>query len=93
MGHSGWVKGGFDGRAVALVVLALVLAVTLGALAGSQIGVGAGVLGALAGLLPPAVLAVAIERRARNLARRKRKERILGRYAPPGPAGGAEGEE
>jgi hypothetical protein len=93
MGHSGVVRGGFDGRAVVFVGLALVLAVALGALAGSQVGLWAGVLGALAGLIPPAVLAVAIERRARNVARRKRKDEILGKYAPPKPVGGGEGVE
>ncbi len=93
MGHSGVVWGGFDGRAVALAGLALVLAVALGTLAGSQVGAWAGILGALAGLIPPAVLAVAIERRARNVARVKRKDEILGKYAPPEPAGGREGQE
>jgi hypothetical protein len=92
MGHPGVVRGGFDGRAVALVSLTLVLTVTLGALAGSQTGAWAGVLGALAGLIPPVVLAVAIDRRSRNVALQKRKDEILGKYAPPKPAGG-EGEE
>ncbi len=87
------VRSGFDGRAIALVVLALVLAVALGELAGSYGGAWAGVLGALAGLIPPVVLAAGVERRARNLARRKRKDEILRKYAPPGPAGGGEGEE
>lgn len=87
------MRGGFDGRTVALGGLALVLAVGLGALAGTQIGAWAGVLGALAGLIPPAVMAVAVERRTRNLARQKRKDEILSKYAPPRPASGGEREE
>ena len=87
------MQGGLDGRIVGLGGLALVLAVGLGALAGSQIGAWAGVLGALAGLIPPAVLAIAIERRTRNLAHQKRKDEILNKYAPPKPASGGDGEE
>ena len=92
MGHPGGVRGGFDGRAVALAALALVAAVVLGAVAGMHAGAAAGVLGALAGLVPPAVLAVAVERRARNQELLQRKAQILGKYAPPGPAGGGEGQ-
>ena len=92
MGHAGVMRGGFDGRTVALVALALVLGMTLGTAAGSLAGGWAGALAALAGLIPPAVLAVAIERRARNLARLERKEKILDKYAPPEPAGDWDGE-
>jgi hypothetical protein len=67
MGHSGAMWGGFDGRAVALVGFSLVLAVVLGGLAGSQAGAWAGILAALAGLIPPMVLAVAVERQARHV--------------------------
>ena len=86
VGHAGVVWGGFDGRTVAVAALALVLAVVLGAVAGSQVGAGAAVLAALAGLVPPAVLAFALERRARNASRLKRREEILAKYAPPRPA-------
>ena len=79
---------GLDGRAVALGVLAVVL----GALAGTSAGAGAGVLAALAGLVPPAVLAVAVERRARNAARVRRQQEVLRRFAPPEPTGEGEDE-
>jgi hypothetical protein len=72
------MRWGVDWRTVALVLAALVLAalvlaalglaVGLGAWAGTEVGVWAGVLASLAGLLPPAVLAVAVERRQRNTA-------------------------
>jgi hypothetical protein len=39
-----------------------------------------------------AVLAVAVERRQRNIARTKRQEEILRRFAPPLPTGYGEGE-
>ena len=66
IGHSGGVRGGLDGRTVAIAALAVAVAVVLGAAAGTQVGAGAGVLAALAGLVAPAVLAVAVERRARH---------------------------
>jgi hypothetical protein len=83
---------GFDGRAVALGVLAVVLALALGAVAGTRAGAGAGALAALAGLMPPAVLAVAVERRARNAARVKAQQEVLRKFAPPAPAGEGEDE-
>ena len=79
-----------DGRTLAIGVFAVVLALVLGAVAGTQVGAAAG---ALAGLIPPAVLAVAVERRQRNIARTKRRQEVLRRFAPPKPAGGREGEE
>jgi hypothetical protein len=91
VGHAG-VMCGFDGRAVAIAALAVVLAVTFGALAGSHAGAGAGALAALAGLIPPAVLAAAVERRARIAARANRQEEIRRKYAPPKPTGRREGE-
>ena len=63
------MRAGLDSRTVALGVFAVLLAAGLGGLAGHSAGVAAGVLAALAGLVPPAVLAVAVERRARNAAR------------------------
>ena len=66
MGHSGAVRLGLDGRTVAVGVLAVVLAVALGALAGVQAGAWAGVLAALAGLVAPPVLTVAMARRQRE---------------------------
>ncbi len=92
MGHCGGVRGGLDGRAVVLAVLALVAAVVLGAVAGTHAGAVGGVLGAVGGLVPPAVLALAVERRARGQAARERRAQILGKYAPPGPAGEGEGQ-
>jgi hypothetical protein len=84
---------GLDGRTVAIGVFAVVLALALGAVAGTQVGAAAGALAALAGLIPPAVLAVAVERRQRNIARTKRQQEVLRRYAPPKPAGDGEDEE
>ncbi len=84
---------GLDGRTVAIGVFAVVLALVLGAVAGTQVGAVAGALAALAGLIPPAVLAVALERRQRNMAREKRRQDVLRRFAPPKPMGDREGEE
>jgi hypothetical protein len=91
--HSGAVRLGLDGRTVAIGVFAVVLALVLGAVAGTEVGAAAGALAALAGLIPPAVLAVAVERRQRNIARAKRRQEVLRRFAPPEPAGDREGEE
>jgi hypothetical protein len=66
---------------VVLGLAALGLAVGLGAWAGTEVGVLAGVLAALAGLLPPAVLAVAIGRRQRNMARVKKQKAIIRKHA------------
>jgi hypothetical protein len=84
---------GLDSRTVALSVFAVLLAVTLGGLAGHSAGVAAGVLAALAGLVPPAVLAVAVEWRARDAARALRRQELLKTFAPPAPAGDGEVEE
>jgi hypothetical protein len=93
VGHAGVVRGGFDGRAVAFAVLALVLAVVLGAVAGTRSGAAAGALAAVAGLVPPAVLAVAIERRSRILARERARREVLQKYAPPGSPEEGEGSQ
>lgn len=84
---------GLDGRTVAIVVFAVVLALALGAVAGTQVGATAGALAALAGLIPPAVLAVAVERRQRNIARAKKRQEVLRTFAPPQPTGEGEGGE
>ena len=76
---------------MAIGLFAVALAVVLGALAGTQVGAGAGVLAALAGLVPPAVLAVAVERRQRNIAQMKRQQEVLRRFAPPKPTRNPEG--
>ena len=84
---------GLDGRTVAIGVVAVVLAVVLGAEAGLHAGAWAGVLAALAGLVAPAVLAVAVDRRQRNLARMKEREEVLRKFAPPRPTGDKGDEE
>jgi hypothetical protein len=89
----GAVRWGLDGRTVAIDVFALVLASVLGAVAGTMAGAGAGALAALAGLVPPAVLAVAVEMRQRNVARLKKRQEVLRRFAMPGPIGKGEGEQ
>ncbi len=87
------VRGETDGRTIAIAVLAVVLALALGAVAGTHVGAWGGALVALAGLIPPAVLALAVERRARSSARLKRQEEVLRKYAPPRPTGDVEGKE
>lgn len=88
------VRWGVDGRTVAWGLAAVLLAVGLGAWAGTEVGAWAGVLAALAGLLPPAILAVAVERRQRNMARAKKQQEIARRYAPPKRTGGrGEGQQ
>lgn len=69
----------------------MVLALALGAVAGTQMGTAAGALAAVAGLVPPAVLAVAVERRHRNMARRKRRQEVLHKFAPPKATGYPDG--
>ena len=83
---------GLDSRTVAVGVLGLVLAVGLGGAAGRTVGVVAGALTAVAGLVSSAVLAVALERRSRNLARVKRRGELLEMFAPPEPSDDKEGE-
>jgi hypothetical protein len=87
------VRWGVDWRTVALGLAALVLAVGLGAWAGTEVGVWAGVLAALAGLLPPAVLAVAVGRRQRNIARVNKQQAVIRKHAPPKRTGNREGQE
>jgi hypothetical protein len=65
---------------------AVFLAVAIGAAAGSWAGARAGVLAALAGLMPPAILAAAVERRQRLIARDRERRDILRKFAPPAPA-------
>jgi hypothetical protein len=88
--HSEAARSGLDGRTVAIGLFAVVLALVLGAVAGTQVGVAAGALAALAGLVSPAVLAVAVERRQRNTVRMKERQDVLRRFAPPKPAGNGE---
>jgi hypothetical protein len=91
--HPEVVRWGIDWRTVALSLAALALAVGLGAWAGTEVGVWAGVLAALAGLLPPAVLAVAVGRRQRNITRVKKQQAIIRKHAPPKRTGNREGQE
>jgi hypothetical protein len=74
-------------------VLAVVLALGLGAWAGSRSGAAAGAITALAGLASSVVAAIAVDRRARNLARQRRRQEILRTFAPPGPADDGEDRE
>jgi len=74
-------------------MLGLLLAVVLGWAAGHTAGPMAGILASLAGLAPPALLAAAIERRARNAVRDKRRQELLERFAPPKPTDGSEALE
>ena len=87
------MRWGFDGRTVAIALAGVLLAVGLGAWAGTAAGAWAGALTALAGLVSGAVLAVAVDRRRRNMALVNRRAEILRRFAPPGPMGDGEGEE
>jgi Tetratricopeptide repeat len=87
------VRLGVDGRTVAVAAFAVVLAVVLGALAGIHAGVWAGVLASLAGLVAPPVLAVAAQRRHRNIARIEDRQQVLRRFAPPKPTSDRDGEE
>jgi hypothetical protein len=94
--HYETMRWGFDGRTFALGLVATFLALGLGAWAGAEVGAWAGALAALAGLLPPAVLVVAIERRQRNMARIREQQEILRRFAPPkrtGNTGDRKGQE
>jgi hypothetical protein len=81
------VRAGLDSRTVAIGALAVLLAVALGAAAASTTGRAAGVLAALAGLVPPAVLAVAIANYSRNVVRAKHRQELLKKFAPPKPSG------
>lgn len=87
------MRAGLDSRTVAVGALAVLLAAGLGGLAGDTAGVTAGVLAAMAGLVSSAVLAVAIERRARNAAHANRRQELLKIFASPVPAaeGGDDG--
>jgi uncharacterized membrane protein YoaK (UPF0700 family) len=87
------VRSGLDGQTVAIGLAAVVLALVLGAVAGTLVGVEAGALAALAGLVPAAVLAAAVEHRKRNLALMKRQQGVLRRFAPPKPTGDEEDKE
>jgi hypothetical protein len=77
------VGAGLNSRTVAVGALAVLLAAGLGGLAGGTAGVPAGVLAAMAGLVPPAVLALAVERRARSTAHAKRRQELLKIFAFP----------
>jgi tetratricopeptide (TPR) repeat protein len=94
--HSGEMVGGIDSRAVAVGAAAVLLATVLGAAAGGSVGVAAGVLSALAGLVAPPVLDMALRRRERNAANVRRRAELLQVFAPPQPgdlvAGAESGE-
>jgi len=84
--HAGIVTEGFDSRAIAAAVLAVVLAVALGAVAGTSAGPAAGIWASLAGLVPPAALAVALQRHTQAMRRARRRVRLLERFAVLGEA-------
>jgi hypothetical protein len=79
---------GFNGPTVAVGLFTVVLAIVLGALAGRHTGAAGGALAALASLVPAAGLAVFLELRQRKIARTKRKQEALRKFAPPKPTGG-----
>lgn len=87
------MRWGVDRRTIAIGLVAVFLALGLGAWAGTQVGAWAGALAALAGLVPPAILAMAVERRQWNIARMKKQQEILRKYAPPKHTGDREGLE
>jgi hypothetical protein len=84
--------GGWMGGRLLSAYSPWVLAIVLGAIAGASAGAGAGTLAALAGPVSPAVLAVAVELRQRNIARMKKRQEVLRRFAPPEPTDEEEGE-
>lgn len=84
---------GLDGPATVIGVCAVVLAVALGWVAGTWVGSGAGVLVALAGLVPPAVWAVAMQRRQRVNAEDKERQEVLRKFAPPAPMADQDDEQ
>lgn len=86
------MRFGLDARTIAFGTAAVALAAGLGAAAGLWAGAGAGVLASLAGLVPPAVLAGAVERRQRLNARERERQAVLRKFAPPAPMGDGEGE-
>jgi hypothetical protein len=90
-GHPNGVWG-LDSRTVAVGVLGLLIAVALGGAAGRTVGATAGALTAVAGLVSSAVLALALERRSRNVARARRRDELLEMFAPPEPSDEGEGE-
>ena len=71
----------------------MLLTITLGALAGATKGILAGVLAALVGLVASFVVAVMIERQARQAGDAARKQELLEMFAPPRPLDGREDEE
>ena len=73
-----------------LGALAVVLAVGLGAVAATLAGKAAGAVAALAGLVSPPLLSVALDRQARNRARQQRREDRLQQFGPPQSANAAE---
>jgi hypothetical protein len=87
------VRTGLDSLTAAIGALGVLLAAALGGAAGYTAGVMAGVLAALAGLLSTAVLAVAIQRWARNVAHVKRRQEVQHRFAPPKPTGEGDDEQ
>ncbi len=71
---------GLDRWTIAIGLLAVVLATGLSAVAATEVGVEAGVFAALAGLVPPAVLAVALARRQRNVELEKQRQALRKKY-------------
>lgn len=81
------MRWGIEGRTVATGLAAVALAIVLGAVAGTLAGAEAGALVAFAGLVPPAVLAVAVGLRQQNMARLRKQQDVVRRFAPPKPEG------
>ena len=71
----------FDGRTVAIAVASVVIAVLLGAVQGTESGAASGVLAGLVSLLAGAVFWAATDQWQRHLARVRKRQEALRRFA------------
>jgi len=89
----GTVRVRIDSRTVVIGSAGVLLTTALGALAGATKGTLAGALAALVGLVASFVVAVLMERQARQATDAARKQELLEMFAPPRPLDGREDEE